>query len=84
MILTACPACDTSVWFDWNASVGPGWFAAVCESCQKVMWVESTSLAGVTIDSEDFFARICRPEDVQQCRAIEARALADSSELQGS
>jgi hypothetical protein len=78
-IITECPACDMPAFFEPEPDDRRhGWFPHVCIYCAKVMWVEKTTLAGTTYSSEDFFAKIVRPGDVETVRAAEEAAIAEA------
>lgn len=63
MIFTACPYCDESQAFPWEAGNPRGWFASRCPRCGKVMWFEGTPFGGTTITHEDFVANQIKPGD---------------------
>lgn len=72
MIVTECPSCDDPIIFEWEG--GPhGWFPARCDKCGDVMWVETTMFGGLTVDSEHFFDKICKPEDRERMQHIANR-----------
>jgi hypothetical protein len=63
MIFSACPYCDESQVFGWEAGMPGGWFPSRCHKCDGVMWVEATSFGGETITHETFKKEIMRPGD---------------------
>ncbi len=54
MIFTECPYCDEPQCFGWEAGDHSGFFPSKCSECGKVMWVEGTSIGGVTRGHGDF------------------------------
>ena len=66
MIFTECPYCDEPQSFGWECGDPNGYFPSKCHKCGKVMWVEATSLGGVTMSHEDFKKDIMKAGDEKE------------------
>jgi len=63
MIFTECPYCEEPQCFGWESGDCSGFFPSKCSKCGKVMWVEATSIGGVTRGHEDFIVECVRSGD---------------------
>lgn len=75
MIFTECPTCDEPQLFGWENGMQSGWFPSVCRKCKSVMWVQATSIGGITLDKEDFRKNVMKPGDEDKIRELEERAI---------
>ncbi len=74
MIFTECPSCNEPQAFSYECGDKMGWMPSRCGHCLKVMWVERTSMGGVTRDHESFLAEVANTEDHAEVNAAANRA----------
>ena len=79
MIFTECPYCEEPQAFAWECGDGSGWFPSRCHECEKVMWVEATSLGGYTISHEAFCNEVMRDGDEEKIQQASDSAICHST-----
>lgn len=57
VIFTECPYCDEPQTIPFPDIVGGRWLASRCPKCERVMWVEMSRIAGVTITHQGLLDR---------------------------
>ena len=76
MIFTSCPYCNEPQAFEWNGkNVGEAvYFPSRCSKCDKVMWVQATTIAGTCITHDQFITRLVKIKDLPKVEKLYDKA----------